>query len=99
MTTYEGDYPAQPAAAASRSKLPEIYQGRGSAAAAGSRVVRDRGGKLAELTEQRIGARYKLNRMDIRALQGGFSGLIAPGESVLQIVPSTDTLVVEMRPS
>ena len=37
--------------------------------------------------------------MDIRALQGGIGGVIAPGESVLQIVPSNDTPVVEMRPS
>ena len=61
--------------------------------------LREIEGKLAELTEQRIGALYRLNRMDIRALQGGIGGVIAPGESMLQIVPSNDTPVVEMRPS
>jgi HlyD family secretion protein len=74
-----------------------------------SEVARELGeidAKVAELRERKIGAEQSLKQIDIRAPQGGrihqltvhtVGGVIAPGESIMQIVPSADDLVVEAK--
>ncbi|WP_205687919.1 HlyD family type I secretion periplasmic adaptor subunit [Ciceribacter ferrooxidans] len=68
--------------------------------------LRDIENKLAELAEQRVAALDELKRVDILAPQAGLvhelavhtiGGVIAPGETIMQIVPVNDTLVVEAR--
>lgn len=68
--------------------------------------LRDVDNKLAELEEQQITAEDELKRVDIRSPQDGIvhelavhtiGGVIAPGETVMQIVPIDDSLVVEAR--
>ncbi|PWJ87662.1 HlyD family secretion protein [Mesorhizobium loti] len=62
--------------------------------------------KVAELLEARIAAEDQLRRIDIRAPQAGYvhelavhtvDGVAAPGETLMQIVPDADDLVVEVR--
>ena len=64
--------------------------------------------KIAELRERRVAAIDQLNRVDIRAPISGFiheltvhtvGGVIQPAETVLQVVPEGDALVVEARVS
>lgn len=64
--------------------------------------------RAAELEERKIAAEQSLRQIDIRAPQAGrvhqltvhtVGGVIAPGESIMQIVPSADALVVEARVS
>ncbi|WP_432355552.1 HlyD family type I secretion periplasmic adaptor subunit (plasmid) [Agrobacterium sp. rho-13.3] len=68
--------------------------------------LRDVDNKLAELDEQKVTAQDQLKRVDIRSPQDGIvhelavhtlGGVIAPGETVMQIVPVNDRLVVEAR--
>ncbi|NBB47170.1 HlyD family type I secretion periplasmic adaptor subunit [Rhizobium sp. CRIBSB] len=68
--------------------------------------LRDVENKLAELEEQQITAEDELKRVEIRSPQEGIvhelavhtiGGVIAPGETVMQIVPVNDSLVVEAR--
>ncbi|MGL3608995.1 HlyD family type I secretion periplasmic adaptor subunit [Rhizobium sp. G187] len=68
--------------------------------------LRDVDNKLAELEEQQVTAEDELKRVEIRAPQDGIvhelavhtiGGVIAPGETVMQIVPINDSLVVEAR--
>ena len=68
--------------------------------------LRDVDNKLAELAEQRVSADDQLKRIDILAPQSGvvhelavhtIGGVISPGETIMQIVPVNDTLVVEAR--
>ncbi len=68
--------------------------------------LRDVDNKLAELAEQRVTAEDELRRIDIRSPQSGFvhelavhtiGGVISPGETIMQIVPVNDALVVEAR--
>lgn len=68
--------------------------------------LRDVDNKLAELSEQRVAAEDELGRIDILAPQAGFvhelaihtiGGVIGPGETIMQIIPVHDTLVVEAR--
>ncbi|MBN7808374.1 HlyD family type I secretion periplasmic adaptor subunit [Agrobacterium rosae] len=68
--------------------------------------LRDVDNKLAELEEQKITAQDQLKRVDIRSPQDGIvhelavhtlGGVIAAGETVMQIVPVNDRLVVEAR--
>ncbi|TIS04809.1 MAG: HlyD family efflux transporter periplasmic adaptor subunit, partial [Mesorhizobium sp.] len=63
-------------------------------------------GKMSELRERQIAAEQTLKQIDIRAPQSGrvhqlavhtIGGVIAPGEAIMQIVPSADALVVEAR--
>lgn len=70
--------------------------------------LRDTQGKIAELKERLTAAEDQLKRIDIRAPQTGLvhqlsvhtvGGVIANGETVMQIVPATDTLVVDARVS
>ncbi|UJW76841.1 HlyD family type I secretion periplasmic adaptor subunit [Rhizobium sp. SL42] len=68
--------------------------------------LRDVDNKLAEIEEQQIAAEDELRRVEIRSPQAGIvhelvvhtiGGVIAPGETVMQIVPVNDSLVVEAR--
>ncbi|KQM32531.1 hypothetical protein ASE62_13150 [Rhizobium sp. Leaf202] len=68
--------------------------------------LRDVDNKLAELAEQRVSADDQLKRINILAPQSGvvhelavhtIGGVISPGETIMQIVPVNDALVVEAR--
>jgi HlyD family secretion protein len=70
--------------------------------------LRDAQGKIADLQERLTAARDQLRRVEIRAPQTGViyqlsvhtvGGVIAPGETVMQIVPRADELVVEAKVS
>jgi len=74
-----------------------------------SEVTRELGdlrAKAAELGERKIAAVDQLGRIDIRAPQDGMvhqlavhtvGGVIAPGESIMLIVPNDDSLIVEAK--
>ncbi|MHA7772903.1 HlyD family type I secretion periplasmic adaptor subunit [Roseibium sp. M-1] len=62
--------------------------------------------RVAQLEEQKIAAEDELTRVDILAPRSGFvhqlavhtiGGVISPGETVLQIVPREDQLIVETQ--
>ncbi len=62
--------------------------------------------KISELAERKTAAVDQLNRIDIRAPQSGrvhqlavhtVGGVIAPGESIMMIVPDADALAVEVK--
>ncbi|GEO99309.1 HlyD family type I secretion periplasmic adaptor subunit [Methylobacterium haplocladii] len=62
--------------------------------------------KAATLTEQKITALDQLQRIDIRSPQTGYvhelavhtrGGVISPGEQIMLVVPTADSLVVEVR--
>lgn len=68
--------------------------------------LREAEGKIAELKERAIAAEDQLKRVDIRAPQTGvvyqlavhtIGGVIKEGETIMQIVPRADTLVVEAK--
>ncbi|MFK3776574.1 HlyD family type I secretion periplasmic adaptor subunit [Agrobacterium sp. NPDC089420] len=68
--------------------------------------LRDVDNKLAELSEQKVTAEDQLKRIDIRSPQDGIvhelavhtiGGVITAGETVMQIVPINDRLVVETK--
>ena len=68
--------------------------------------LRETEGKIGELKERVTGAKDQLKRVDIRAPQAGIvnqmavhtvGGVIANGETVMQIVPRADALVVEAK--
>lgn len=68
--------------------------------------LRDTQGRIAELKERLTAAEDQLKRIDIRAPQAGVvhqlsvhtvGGVIAAGDTVMQIVPDGDNLVVEAR--
>ena len=68
--------------------------------------LRETEGKVAELKERVTAAEDQLKRVDIRAPQDGFvnqlsvhtvGGVITNGETVMQIVPRSDALVVEAK--
>jgi len=69
---------------------------------------RDLQAQRVQLDERRIAADDKLNRLDIKAPQAGMvhgsilhtvGGVVGPGETVMNIVPIDDALVVEGRVS
>ncbi len=62
--------------------------------------------RIAQLEEQKIAAEDQLSRIEIRAPRGGYvhqlavhtiGGVVAPGETVMRVVPQTDQLVIEAR--
>ncbi|WP_104668752.1 HlyD family type I secretion periplasmic adaptor subunit [Ensifer adhaerens] len=62
--------------------------------------------KIAELSEREVAARDRLARMDVRAPVDGLvydlqvhtiGGIIAPGASVMSVVPEGDDMTVEIR--
>lgn len=68
--------------------------------------LRETQGKIAELKERLTAAEDQLKRVEIRAPQAGIvyqlsvhtvGGVIANGETVMQIVPRADSLVVEAK--
>ncbi|MBD9490468.1 HlyD family type I secretion periplasmic adaptor subunit [Ensifer sp. ENS11] len=68
--------------------------------------LRDVDNKLAELTEQQVTATDQLKRIDLLSPQDGIvhelavhtvGGVISPGETLMQIVPVNDSLVVEAK--
>ena len=68
--------------------------------------LRETQGKIAELNERKTAAQDQLKRIDIRAPQSGIvnqlsvhtvGGVIASGETIMQIVPVTDQLLVEAK--
>ena len=70
------------------------------------RDLREAQGKISELKERITAAEDQLKRVDIRAPQSGFvhqlavhtvGGVIGNGETIMQIVPGADKLVVEAK--
>ncbi|AHK45885.1 alkaline protease secretion protein AprE [Ensifer adhaerens OV14] len=68
--------------------------------------LRDVDNKLAALTEQQVTAEDQLKRVDLLAPQDGIvhelavhtvGGVISPGETILQVVPVNDNLIVEAK--
>lgn len=68
--------------------------------------MRDVQGRLAELRERLIAAEDQLSRVDIRAPQAGIvhnvavhtvGGVVGNGEMLMQIVPKSETLIVEAK--
>jgi HlyD family secretion protein len=68
--------------------------------------LREIDGKVGELTERKIAAEDQLRRIDIRAPQDGvvqqsivhtIGGVITPGQTIMQIVPDSDSLTVEAK--
>lgn len=68
--------------------------------------LREGQGKIAELRERSVAAEDQLKRVDIRAPQSGtvlqlavhtVGGVITNGETIMQIVPTDDNLVVDAR--
>lgn len=68
--------------------------------------LRDAQGKIAELIERLVGAEDQLKRIDIRSPRSGIvnsltihtvGGVIGNGETIMQIVPQGDELIVEAK--
>ena len=68
--------------------------------------LRDIEAKFAEFTERRVAAEDQLRRVDLRAPRAGLvhelsthtvGGVIAQGETLMQIIPQDDDLVIEAR--
>ncbi|MDH4985731.1 HlyD family type I secretion periplasmic adaptor subunit [Aminobacter anthyllidis] len=68
--------------------------------------LREIDAKASELRERQVAAEQSLRQIDIRAPQSGrvhqmaihtVGGVVAPGEAIMQIVPTADALVVEAR--
>jgi HlyD family secretion protein len=68
--------------------------------------LREASEKIADLHERRQGAEAKLQRIEIRAPIGGtihqlslftIGGVVTPGETLMQIVPENERLLVESR--
>lgn len=71
-----------------------------------SRDLREASEKIADLQERRLAAEAKLRRIEIRAPLNGtvhqlavftIGGVLTPGETVMQIVPEGEKLLVESR--
>jgi membrane fusion protein, type I secretion system len=71
-----------------------------------SKELREIEARIAELLERKVAAEDQLKRIYLRAPQTGYvhdltvhtvGGVIGPGESVMSIVPTHDTLSVEAR--
>lgn len=71
-----------------------------------NKELREVEASISQLAERRIAALDILNRVDIRAPQSGFvheasvhtiGGVIAPGETIMLIIPDADKLSIEVR--
>lgn len=71
-----------------------------------ARELRETDAKLGESVERKVAAEDQLRRIDIRAPQSGVvhelavhtvGGVIAPGETIMLIVPADDALAVDAR--
>lgn len=70
------------------------------------RDLRDLQGKLAELSEKKVTAEDQLKRVELKAPQAGVvhqltvhtvGGVVQAGETIMQIVPQEEELVVEVK--
>jgi HlyD family secretion protein len=68
--------------------------------------MREAQGRIAELEEQRIAAADRLARTEIRAPRSGYvhnlavhtiGGVVSPATPMMEIIPDTDQLVIEVR--
>ncbi len=68
--------------------------------------LRETEAKIGEYTERRVGAEDELRRIDIRSPQDGIvhelavhtvGGVVAPGDTLMLIVPATDILAIDAR--
>ena len=71
-----------------------------------AKELRETDGKIGELVERKVTAEDQLKRTDIRAPQDGVvfqstvntvGGVIAAGDTIMLVVPETDTLLVEVK--
>jgi HlyD family secretion protein len=98
------------AMAQGKGKLAEIdlqvIQIDRDAASEVGRELREVEGKIGELIERKVAAEDQMRRIDIRAPQSGLvhqsvvhtvGGVVAPGETLMLIVPETDQLAVEAK--
>jgi HlyD family secretion protein len=100
------------AIAQGRSKLAEtelqIIQIDRDAATEIGKELREVEAKIGELTERKVAAEDQMRRIDIRAPQAGtvhqsivhtIGGVVSPGETLMLIVPESDSLAVEAKVS
>jgi HlyD family secretion protein len=103
-----GDITARLAQAAARVAEAELQllQLDRDAMTENARETRETEGRIVELNERRITAEDQLRRVDIRSPQDGVihqlavhtvGGVIAAGDVIAQIVPTTDALVIETK--
>ncbi len=68
--------------------------------------LRETEAKIAELAERKIAAEDQLKRVDLRAPQAGIvhdiqvatvGGVIGPGDTLMQIVPTDEAMAIEVR--
>jgi HlyD family secretion protein len=98
------------AMAQGKGKLAEIdlqvIQIDRDAASEVGRELREVEGKIGELIERKVAAEDQMRRIDIRAPQSGLvhqsvvhtvGGVVAPGETLMLIVPESDQLAVEAK--
>jgi HlyD family secretion protein len=73
-----------------------------------NKELREIEARIAELIERRVAAEDQLKRIDIRSPQTGavhelsvhtIGGVIAAGEQIMLVVPTQDTLAIEVRVS
>jgi HlyD family secretion protein len=71
-----------------------------------AKEMREVDAKIGEFVERKIAAEDQLQRVDVRAPQDGtvfqlavhtVGGVVAPGETIMLIVPDTDSLTVEAK--
>lgn len=99
-------------AASSRGKISEtelqILNLDGDMRSEVTRDLRETEGKIAELNERRVAAEDQLRRVELRSPVTGMvhqlavhtiGGVIQPGETLMQIVPGGDRLVIEVKVS
>jgi len=110
-TRLEGERGALMAQAASaRGKISEtelqILNLDGDLRSEVTRDLREAEGKISELNERRIAAEDQLRRVELRSPVTGMvhqlavhtiGGVIQPGETLMQIVPGGDRLVIEAK--
>lgn len=86
-----------------RLQMLQLAEDRRSEAA---KELREVEASISELAERLVAARDQLDRIEIRAPQNGtvhelsvhtVGGVIAPGETIMTIVPADDALLVDLR--
>jgi len=96
---------AQAQEAISERKI-QILQIEADARAEVLELLQEVRSRIAQLEEQKIAAEDELSRVEIRAPRSGYvhqlaqhtlGGVVAPGETLMLIVPKEDLLVVEAR--
>lgn len=96
---------AQSKGKASEIELQIIYIGQEMRSEVAGQL-REAQGKISELEERRVAAEDQLKRIEIRSPQDGVvhqlavhtvGGVISPGEVLMQIVPVSDDLTIEVQ--